>query len=430
MLDDNIIKNAAEQFGTPLYLYDGDQISETYGGLKSKLPAAIDIFYSMKANPLLGINQLLHWQGACCEVCSAAELLVALKAGFSPHNIIFVGPGKSTEELVLCIKNKIYAIVCESLEELNQLNELAEKYNIRCSILIRVNPDFAVDNAPLKMGGKPTQFGIDLAWLKQHPIKASDYSWLNILGIHVYNATRILHAQAVINNVERILVLADELANAWSLTFSCVDFGGGFGIPYFADESSLDIQFVAEGIFAPVERYLKKYPQTRLILESGRYLVGISGMLVARVLTVKSSHKENFVITDAGLNCHMAATGIGSFVRRNFPIHLIKQNTVRNDEQEYNITGPLCTPGDVMAKKIKMLAVEPGDFIVIKNSGAYGSSASPGRFLSHGFPAEVLIHNKKFSLLKRRETVDDILSTQFALTPLNNLNYHEELHYA
>jgi len=405
---------AVLQFGSPLFLYDGSILRDTYRSLREALPNEIDIFYSMKANPVLGISELLCREGACCEVCSAVELEVAIKAGFKPSDIIFVGPGKSADEIEQCFQHQIYAIVCESIEEVEQINRMAKARRTTFPILLRVNPDFSIQNAPLKMGGKATQFGMDFDIV--NALNPSRFENIKILGIHVYNGTRILDADSVIANTVNVLSLAETFAKKWGLLFECVDIGGGLGIPYFPGENIFNLQKFKSGMALVIKQYIEKYPNTRIILESGRYLVGPCGSLISKVLSVKPSHGEDFIITDGGMNCHMAVTGIGSFIKRNFPTQLISPKTTNLKLRKYNVTGPLCTPGDVTAKQVELPEAHIGDLIKICASGAYGPTASPGRFLSHGFPAEVLFDENKFYLLRRRETVEDILSTQCSLS--------------
>lgn len=417
LFEKKILIEAVKKYDTPLYLYHGEKIRHNYRYLRKIMPQQMAIYYSMKANPLLGICELLQKEGACCEVCSEIELSIALKAGFPPNKIIFVGPGKNEQELKLCIKAQIYAVVCESLDEVLLLNAIAKKYHVKASILLRINPIFKVKTAPLKMGGQATQFGFDLSLLNEQISRIMACQQINIIGIHIYNGTRILDSASIIENTRHILNLADELQQQWSLNFKCIDIGGGLGIPYFNQESELDIRHVGMGIRRLVKRYLKKHEHTTFILESGRYLIGHYGVLIAKIRSIKISHQEEFIITDAGMNCHMAATGIGSFVRRNFPISCHSYHEHETDKKKiYNITGPLCTPGDILATKISLPIVQQGDLIMINNSGAYGSSASPGRFLSHGFPSEVIYDRNEFHLLKKRETIADLLSTQINLT--------------
>ncbi|WJH31568.1 hypothetical protein N6H13_14140 [Paenibacillus sp. CC-CFT742] len=142
------------------------------------------------------------------------------------------------------------------------------------------------------------------------------------------------------------------------------------------------------------DEYKANHPDTRLFMELGRYLVGKSGMLVSRALYVKQSYGETFIVTDGGTNCHMAAVGIGSFVKRNFPMASLTRYG-ESPVAEYNITGPLCTPNDVIGKRVNLPYVAQGDLIGVFHSGAYGPTASPTHFLSHGSPAEVMVSGER-----------------------------------
>lgn len=413
-----IIK-AVRQFGTPFFIYDDAVLRQAYQELEEIMPQRVDIFYSMKANPLLGICEILKDEGACCEVCSENELIVALEAGFKSENIIFVGPAKTGTELKLCIKHKIYAVVCESFQEILQLNQLSKQANVCTPILIRINPDFCASNAPLKMGGKPTQFGIDWQELSEKYLDLLDFKNVSVKGIHIYNGSRILDVETIIENTQNILQLAEKFSKMLQIEFDCVDIGGGIGVPYFEGEVDIDIKKLTQGMHYVINAYLKKHANVRIILEAGRRLVAKAGAMVSCINYTKNSHGENFLITDAGMNCHMATTGVGSFIKRNFPTELITLD--RNpslNQKRYHITGPLCTPNDTVAKDVLLPSARVGDLVIIKASGAYGPTASPGRFLSHGYPAELLLSHDKLYLLRHRECANDILLRQLHVTNL------------
>ena len=164
-------------------------------------------------------------------------------------------------------------------------------------------------------------------------------------------------------------------------------------------------------------RYHQQHPHTRFIVELGRYLVAESGYLISSVLAVKKSHDKHYAIIDAGMHCHLAVTGLGSLVHRNFPAEIVSKDNTRktSDTKKYNIVGPACTPGDMVLKDFLSHDITVGDFVVIKNVGAYGVSASPGRFLSHGSPAEILYYQDQLHLARRRETLNDILLCQYCM---------------
>jgi diaminopimelate decarboxylase len=405
------ITELAEQFGTPLFVYDGEQLQGQYRGLRAVLHPAVDMFFSLKANPNLSVCAVLRAEGACAEVSSMTELLTALRAGVPPVDIIFLGPGKSRAELTACVREGIFAIVCESLGELALIDEIARAHGSVAPVALRVNPGFAVKGGGLTMGGRPRQFGIDEQQLLDRPDLGRRHPNVRLMGVHAYLGTRILSEQVLAENTARILELAGRLAGALSFPLEMVDFGGGLGVAYFEGERDLDPALLAGLLNPEVAAFRDTHPETRLLMELGRYLTGPAGVYVVRVGYVKESMGESFAVADGGTNHHMAAIGIGSFVKRNFPMAVLN----RLDEPAagpWQVTGPLCTPNDTIGKNVQLPAVEPGDLIGVLRSGAYGPTASPGHFLSHGYPAEVLVHDGRPYLVRRRDEVEDLLATQ------------------
>jgi diaminopimelate decarboxylase len=261
------------------------------------------------------------------------------------------------------------------------------------------------------MGGKPRQFGIDQEVLLRSGSFLRSLRNVRVIGVHGYMGTRILDAASIVDNTRGILAAAAELSEELGIELSTVDVGGGIGVPYFANEKDVDVDQLAVGVNDAVTAFLARYPGRRVIMELGRYLVGWCGTYVVRARYVKQSMGEWFVVADGGTNHHMAAVGIGSFVKRNFPI----RSLTRYDEpalRPYTVTGPLCTPNDVVAKQAALPEVRPGDLLGVERSGAYGPSASPGLFLSHGYPAEVLVLDGTAHLVRRRDTVQDLLDKQ------------------
>jgi diaminopimelate decarboxylase len=405
----------AERFGTPLYVYDGASLRSVYAALRDRLHPAVDIFYSAKANPNVAVCAVLGSMGAGMEVSSLAELRTARWAGVDPESVIFLGPGKSRAELAACVELGIRAIVCESLVELAMIDELSREARCTSRVLLRVNPEFTTKGSRLSMGGKPRQFGIDHEILRGAEL--GRYQHVRVDGIHIYMGTRILDAEAIVRNTANTLAAAEDLSATLGFAPSTVDIGGGLGIAYFEDESDLVVEDAVAGINAAVAEFTGRYPGCRVIMELGRYLAGWCGTYVVRVRYVKQSRGEQFAVTDGGMNHHMAAVGIGSFVRRNFPIRLLSRPDAPPDGK-YTITGPLCTPEDVLGRRVALPQVRPGDLIGVERAGAYGPTASPGLFLGHGHPAEVLVIDGEAHLVRRRDTVDDLLGRQI-LPPIS-----------
>lgn len=404
------VTELAERYGTPLYLYDGDELTARITGLRERLHPRLEVFFSLKANPNVAVCALLHAHGARAEVSSMTELLTALRAGVGGEDVIFLGPGKSRAELAACLDNGVYTIVCESFGELEVIDELAGERGITAPVALRVNPNFTVKGSGLTMGGKPRQFGIDETQLLEGRGIAARYPNVRLMGVQVYMGTRILSEDSVAANTGQILALARRVADAVGFPLEMVDVGGGLGVAYFDGERDLDLDVLAAKVNPVIDAFAARHPDTRLVMELGRYLTATAGTYVVRVRYVKTSHGERFAVADGGTNHHMAAVGIGSFVKRNFPIRLL--NRAGGQTESWHVTGPLCTPNDTLGKSVDLPPLRPGDLVGVLRSGAYGPSASPVLFLSHGHPAEVIVHNGRSHLVRDRDHAEDLLRGQ------------------
>ena len=251
--------------------------------------------------------------------------------------------------------------------------------------------------------------------LLEHHDLAERMPSVALVGVHVYMGTRILSEDVVAENTERILDLAERISTELGFPLEVVDIGGGLGVAYFDGERDLDPQLVADAVNKSAVPFRERFPDTRLIMELGRYLAAPAGMYVIRVRSVKTSFGERFAVADGGTHHHMAAVGIGSFVKRNFPISKVAGDSGAVLEP-WHITGPLCTPNDTLGKNVLIPPLGPGDLIAVGRSGAYGPTASPVHFLSHGAPAEVLVAAGRAHLIRRRDQVEDLLEKQSLYT--------------
>lgn len=406
-------RDLAERFGTPTYVYDGDWLAENLRNLRGALHPALEVFFSLKSNPNRAVYDVLRSAGARAEVSSLAELRTVLDAGTDPGDVVFLGPGKSEAEIEACVQAGLYAVVCESFAELAVLDETARRLGVRQRVLLRVNPAYSVAGSRLTMGGKPRQFGIDEAAVLASAASLGKYRHAVVAGIQVYMGTRILDPEVVCKNTAYVLDLAERTAEATGIALDAVDIGGGLGVAYFDGEQDLDLSVLVEGVNPLIEQFHRRHPDTRLLMESGRYLTAPSGTYLMRVRYIKESMGERFAVADGGTHHHMAAVGIGSFVKRNFPLELLSRPAPPGaPTAAWTIAGPLCTPNDTVAKAVRLPELAVGDLIGVRRSGAYGPSASPAYFLSHGYPAEVLVRAGTAYLVRRRDTVDDLLSRQ------------------
>ncbi|TWP54271.1 diaminopimelate decarboxylase [Lentzea tibetensis] len=398
----------AEQFGTPCYVYDAAGIERAHAELRAGLDDAVRLFYSLKPNPNVSVVKLLLSLGTGVEVCSMGELHTALVAGAKPEDILFTGPGKSVDELRALIGLGVRAIICESFAELDLINELATR---PVDVLLRVNPSFGVQGGRLTMAGKPRQFGIDedqvLSAKLHHPR-------VRLIGIHVYTGTRILDADVIVENTWRVFDLAGKVAEALGFTPELVDVGGGIGLAYYPGETDPDPQVLTDGVNKAVAAFRDRFPQAQVALEPGRYLVGRAGIYVVKVRYVKQSRGERYVVTDGGTHQNMSAVGTGTYLKRNFPMHLLS-DVDRPVLGPCHVTGPLLTPTDLLGKDVELPEVSPGDLIGVQRCGAYGPTASIAYMNGQGYPAEVLVHQGKALLVRRRDTPEDLLDRQIVV---------------
>ena len=374
---------------TPFFAYDRQLCSERVAQLRRQIPSAVGLHYSVKANPMPALVQHMAGLVDGLDVASSGELKVALDAGMAPERISFAGPGKLDSELAQAVAAGI-CINLESERELAVVARLGEALGVRPRVALRINPAFELKSSGMKMGGGPKVFGIDAEEAPRvlRELGARD---LDFQGFQIFCGSQNLRADAIIEAQSQSIALALQLADAAPGPLRQLNIGGGFGIPYFPGESPLDVTSIAAHLEDWLPRLAAALPEARLALELGRYLVGEAGVYVARVIDRKVSRGEVFIVTDGGMHHHLAASGnLGQIIRKNYPV-AIGNRMAPVESGPATVTGPLCTPLDVLADKMTLAHAEIGDLIVVFQSGAYGASASPGGFLSHPAAVEVLV---------------------------------------
>lgn len=378
-------------YSTPLYVYCKRVVDAKIATLRDLLAPEFKIYYSIKANPFADIVAYLY---ACVdgfEVSSVYELQLALNTGMSGKNICYTGPGKNHEEIQAAIRAEV-VISAESGAEIERIIRCGSALGVVPKVLIRVNPDFTQRRAGVNMASGCSPFGIDAECVPQM-LRWLEKARLTLEGFHVYTGSQILDADAINDAQNHIHRLLGELAGGCARPVNIVNIGGGFGIPYFSKHSPLDIGLVARNLNSLRPTFDSENFSTGLstILELGRYLVGESGVYVCRVIDKKVSRGKTYLITDGGLHHHLAASGnLGQRIRKNFPVY-VANNLASQKMQVVTVTGKLCTPLDILAEDVEVSACTRGDYIAIMNSGAYGLSASPVKFLNHPVAQEVLL---------------------------------------
>lgn len=408
------VSQIAQEFGTPLFIYDEQILEAKLSALRNALPPSFSISYSVKANPTQAILKFFVGRGCGLEIASGGELQQAVAAGCPTDRIIFAGPGKTVAELELALRHRIKEIHVESPLELRRIGELCRQKSLQASIALRVNPSAEVQGGAMRMGGKPAPFGIDEESLEEVIAEALADRRLSFTGIHLFTGTQILDARILINQYRKGVEIATRVAEKFSCPIHTVDFGGGLGIPYFSGEQQLDLEQFRSGLrsLASEIEQNKAFGKTEFVVEPGRFLVGEAGVYVARINDIKISRGKKFLILDGGMHHHLAASGnLGQTIKRNYPVALLNKLSSPVTET-VDVVGPLCTPLDTMARNVALPPAEVGDLFGIFQSGAYARSASPTGFLSHPTPPEVLITDQTAELIRERRDFSQHLGDQ------------------
>lgn len=379
----------AEVGGTPCYLYDRSRIDARVATLRSGLHPRVLLHYAVKANPMPALVCHLARRVDGLDVASAGELRVALDAGARREHISFAGPGKGGGELAQAHAAGILVNV-ESPREVDLLARLSESTGRAARVAVRVNLPFELRASGMKMSGGARPFGIDAEKVPEvlARIRATG---LRFEGFHCFAGSQNLRAEAIVEVQARSYELVREWSAVLPAPLRTLNLGGGFGIPYSGRDAPLDVGPVLEALNALAERSAADFGEdSRLVVELGRYLVGEAGLYVCRVVDRKVSREHVFLVTDGGMHQHLAASGnFGQVMRRNYPIAV---NGYPGGEGEtVSVVGPLCTPLDLLGDRVTLPPAQPGDLVVIFQSGAYGRSASPRDFLGHPDVREALV---------------------------------------
>jgi len=371
----------ADQLGTPAFVYDPAVMEARVAALRAALPAAVEIHFAIKANPYPPLLRHIAPLVGGLDVASGGELEKALAVKAAEH-ISFAGPGKRDWELEAAIRAGA-TLNLESEGEATRVLAIAERLGITPRLAVRVNPSFELKGSGMKMGGRPSPFGVDAArvpTLVQHLV-AAGADWR---GFHIFAGSQALDTAAIIETQAATVALAEQLADEAGYRPPLVNLGGGLGVPYFAGDTSVDVAAVGAALGERL-RDGQAYA-----IELGRWLVAECGVYLTRVIDRKESGGETFLVVDGGLHHQLAATGnFGTVVRRNYPVALAR-DVGGEGVETVSIVGPLCTPLDRLADRVAFPRADVGDIIAVFLAGAYGATASPAAFLGHPPAAEAL----------------------------------------
>ncbi len=380
---------------TPMYVYSQQCISNNYINLKKNLNA--EIFYALKANSNQAIIKLMNSLGAGADAVSLGELKKALNVGINPKKIIFEGVAKTKEDILFAIENNIRLINIESVEELEKINSIGSFLNKVVDVGIRINPNIDGKMLDKISTGKNTdKFGISISNFKNfiHSIKESKN--LNFIGISCHVGSQILDLNIFKQIFEYMKNISKEFLRE-GINIKHLDLGGGLGVQYKIGDPELQLQKLGE-LFSSI---FIDMPYS-LSFEPGRYLVANAGVIISKIITTKNNGGINYLITDAGMN---------TFIRPSLynAEHKIEAlNSSSESKIKYTVAGPICESSDIILKNIILPKQTSGNYLIIKDVGAYGSVMA-SNYNSRGLPVEILVCDSNLAVIHKPLTMQEII---------------------
>jgi len=372
--------------GTPVFVYDPAIVATRVARFRAAFPP-IDLHYAIKANPLPELLAAIAPLVDGLDVASAGELTRAL-AVKPAAAISFAGPGKRDAEIEAAVVAGA-TLHCESENEAARTLAIADRLGTRPRVAVRVNPDVELKGSGMKMGGRPSPFGVDAPRVPAL-VRALIDDGADWRGFHVYAGSQALSADAVADTQAATIALCARLADEVGTAPPLINLGGGFGVPYFAGDVALDVEQVGARLADALATRPAIFAETRFAIELGRWLVAEAGVYLARVIDRKESGGETFLVLDGGLHHQLAASGnFGTVVRRNYPL-AVAHRMGEPATETVSVVGPLCTPLDRLGDRVALPHADVGDLVAVFLAGAYGATASPSAFLGHPPAREVV----------------------------------------
>ncbi|RZN35477.1 MAG: diaminopimelate decarboxylase [Methanosarcinales archaeon] len=393
-----------QKYGTPLYVLDEDRVRRNFRTFRGAFPDA-DLYYAAKANWNLSILRIIASEGAGADVFSDGELYAALLAGIPPERILFNGNSKTLNELQMAVDTGV-RVSMDSLHELYALSDLAVKSGKTVDVAFRVNPDVSPDTHPkIATGLAASKFGIGYADVVEAYKEAKKLGGVRPVGIHCHIGSQILDVAPFGEAVEKMMDMVEQITRL-GVDLKFVDLGGGLGIPYQEGMEAPEPRDLAGAVLPTFNERSKSIGiAPKLILEPGRYIVGDAGVLLTGVNTVKKAAKT-FVGVDSGLNLLIRPAMYDAY----HEVVVANKADVAGTET-YDVVGPICESGDVIAKDRELPSVEPGDVVAVLDVGAYGFSMS-SQYNGRCRCAEVLISAGGVDLIRGQESYGDLLAKQ------------------
>jgi diaminopimelate decarboxylase len=408
--EDVAVEALAEKYGTPLYVYSQQTLTDHFRKLDTAL-APLDhlICFAMKANSNLSVMRALANLGGGFDVVSAGELQRVMAAGGDPQKCVFAGVAKTEEEIAFALRQGIYSINCESEPEIQRINEVAARLKKIAPIAVRVNPNISAHtHAKITTGTYENKFGIAFENIEGVYARASRLKHIRLRGLQTHIGSQLTQVKPYELAITKLLPLVKKLTAKYGLEFFSP--GGGLGIIYDPALASGAADWwqspAARGILTPASYAAKLLPLLqplglRILIEPGRFIVGNAGILVTRVEYVKRTGRKNFVIVDAAMNDLIRPAFYDSY-HEIVPLVKRKGSTISSD-----VVGGICESGDYFCKDRPLAKVGTGDRLALLSAGAY-SFVMASNYNTRPLAAEILVNGKKAAVARRRQAVEDI----------------------
>ena len=396
-VEDLPVKQLAEEFGTPLYIYSRATLERHWHAFDSALGNHPHLIcYAVKANSNIGILNIMAKLGSGFDIVSQGELERVLAAGGEASKVVFSGVAKSRAEIMRALEVGIRCFNVESVAELHHINQIAGEMGKVAPISLRVNPDVDAHTHPyISTGLKENKFGVSVDEAREVYKLAATLPHVKITGMDCHIGSQLTELQPFLDATDRLIRLMEQLKED-GITLKHLDLGGGLGVTY-TDETPPHPSDYATALL----NKLKDYEDLEIILEPGRAIAANAGILVAKIQYLKSNESRNFAITDTGMNDMIRPALYEAYM------NIIEiDRTLGHEKAIYDVVGPVCETSDFLGKQ-RELAIAEGDYIAQRSAGAYGASMS-SNYNSRPRTAEVLVDGNKAHLIRRRENLSEL----------------------
>lgn len=395
-MENQILLNIAEEFSTPLYVYDANSIKKQYHKLTSSFSNNTKFFYACKALTNINILKYIQQLGANLDCVSINEVKLGLKAGFSPDRILFTPNCVDISEIEIAMQLGVHI----NIDNISILEQFGNKYGNSYPVFIRINPHiYAGGNHKISTGHIDSKFGISIHQLRhiERLVKSTN---INIEGLHMHTGSEIKDPDVFLQGLEIMFELAEHFPH-----LKYIDMGSGFKIPYSADDMETDVKALGKKVSEAFEQFFNESnKKLELWFEPGKYLVGLSGHFLVNANVIKQTTATVFVGVNSGFNHLIRPMFYDSYH------HIENLSNPNGTERIYTVVGNICET-DTFAWDRKLNEVREGDILVFRNAGAYGFEMS-SNFNSRLKPAEVLWIDDKALLIRKREEFEDLLKNQ------------------